>query len=166
MVVVDNNNGDALVCVIIFLDSIALENNSAVVVETYHQEGCTLVDHMESDGHDFKERGWSNESLSKLDPTSREAMAHLYACDCDTDIEAIFRKPDGETLFVPFLLSEIKREHPWLNDDKVTKEMLTTARKLGPRSPLVKKMKPLFQKHLGRHYMPGFSPHGSPDTIH
>tara|TARA_R110000824_G_scaffold229092_1_gene416757 strand:+ start:1740 stop:2219 length:480 start_codon:yes stop_codon:yes gene_type:complete len=159
MVVVENNNGDALVCLIILIDSIALENNSAVVVETHHQEDCTLVDYM-------KERELSNESLGKLDPTSREAMEHLYACDCDADIEATFCRPDGEMLFVPFLLSEIKREHPWLNDDVITKKMLITARELGPRSPLVKKMKPLFQKHLGRHYMSGLSPHGFPETIH
>jgi len=159
MVDVINNNGDALVCVIILIDSIALENNSAVIVETYHEGNCALMDYM-------KEQELSNESLGELDPRSREATAHLYSCDCDADIEAVFRKPDGEMLFVPLLLSEIKKEHPWLDDNEVTKEMLTTARELGPRSPLVKKMKPLFQKHVGRHSMPGLSPYGHSDTVH
>jgi len=158
-VVVDNNNGDALSCVVILVNSIALENHSAVVVETYHRDGCALMDHVD--------RGeWSNESLGKMNPIGEEAMAHLYSCNCDTDIEAVFSKPDGEMLAVPLLLSEIKREHPWLNDEKITKEMLAVGKKLGPRSPLVKKMKPLFQRHVGRHYMPGFLPCKLSDTMH
>ena len=156
--IAENNNGNVLICIIILCDSIAQENNSAVVVETHHQEGCTLMDQT-------KKQQWLEE-LDSPDPRSKEAMAHLYFCNCDTIIEIIFCKPDGETLWVPFLLSDIKRNHPWMNDDETTKKILAAARSLGPESMLLAEMKDLFQKHVGRHYMPGFSPHTSPGTIH
>ena len=114
MVDVDNNNGDVLSCIIILLDSIALENNAAVIVETHHNENCTLISRME-------EQGWSNETISGLDPTSPDALAHLYACDCDAGIEATFSKLDGETLLVPVVLSQMVDDYPWLKDGKATK---------------------------------------------
>ncbi len=154
MVDVDNNNGDILSCIIILIDSIALENNAAVVVETHHNEDCTLVLRM-------KEEGWSNEEITDLDPKGSDALAHLYACNCDAGIEAVFSKSDGETLLVPILLSQMVNDYPWLKNNEVTKTMLDTAKKLGPRSPMVAQMKSSFQKHIGYHSMPDIS-----GTIH
>ena len=154
MVDVDNNNGDVLSCIIILIDSIALENNAAVVVETHHNKDCTLVGRME-------EEGWSKEVINGLDPTSGDALAHLYACNCDAGIEAVFSRSDGETLLVPIALSQMVNDYPWLKDDKITRKMLNIAKKLEPRSPMVEQMKPSFQKHIGYHSMPDIS-----GTIH
>lgn len=143
------NNGDILSCLILIMHYIAEENNSAVAFETHHQNTCTLA------------KGQWPQNSDNLDPITEKAMAHLYTCNCDTNINVTFMKPNGETFCMPLLLSQIKEKYPWLNND--AKEMLTTVKKLGRASPLVKKMKPLFQKHLGYHHMlgpdiPGFSP--------
>ena len=42
MVALENNNGDAISCIVIMVDSLARENDSAVEVETFHKEDCEI----------------------------------------------------------------------------------------------------------------------------
>ena len=95
------------------------------------------------------EEGESNKTIGRHTPTSDEALAHLYACNCDANIETVFTRGDGESLLVSFLLSDVKEKHPWLNDEEATKEMLDTAKELGDESPLMQSLKPAFKKRVG-----------------
>ena len=143
---VELNNGDALSCVVIMLDSLAHSNNSIVEMETLHDSDCCVFDY-------FKEEQITNKELSELTPTSNEAMRHLYSCDCNAGIEAVFSSFKGETLLVSFTLSDIKRKHPWLDDEERTQEVINTARKYGADSPRMGKdfntMKLEFRKRRG-----------------
>ena len=142
MVALEDNNGDAISCIVLMVDSLAKENDSIVTIETLHEEDCHIFKYMGQE----KE---SNETIGKYEPTSDEALAHLYACNCDANIETIFTKGDGESLLVSFLLSDVKSNHPWLNDEGATKEMLDTAKELGDESPLMQSLKPVFKKRVG-----------------
>ena len=142
MVELEGNNGDAISCIVLMVDSLAKDNESMVVIETLHEEDCHIFEYM------GKEKQ-SNDSIGKYEPTSDEALAHLYACNCDANIETIFTKGDGESLLVSFLLSDVKEHHPWLNDEEATKEMLDTAKEIGDESPLMQALKPVFKKRVG-----------------
>ena len=146
MVALDNNNGDAISCIVLMLDNLAYENNSLVSIETLHEDSCSIFNYMEDES-------LTNDILAEREPTSVEALEHLYACDCDTTIEAVFTRGEGETLFVPFTLSDVRLKHPWLNDEEDTKEMLDSAREIGrdsySQSPLMQKIKSTFKKRVG-----------------
>jgi|TARA_B100001971_G_C17687541_1_gene285351 hypothetical protein len=43
----------------------------------------------------------------------------------------------------------MKDLHPWLNDEKITKEMLDNAKAIGDDSPLTQTLKPVFRKRVG-----------------
>jgi|TARA_R110000744_G_scaffold27830_1_gene67604 hypothetical protein len=139
------NNGDALSCIVLIVDSLARENDSKVVIETIHKEDCQI----------FESAGISHGSEVtdlypyKLGDDWHERLAHLYSCNCDVGMEAVFTKEDGESLLVSFPLSEMKHLHPWLNDDKLTKEMLDGAKEMGDESDLVRGLKPIFKQRVG-----------------
>lgn len=149
MVALESDNGDAIACLVLMIDDLASQNNSLVIIETFHDDGCGLFSYME-------ENNISNEDLGKLGPTSPEALEHLYACSCDPQIEAVFTKGDGETLLVPFTLGEMQEEHPWLKDKATTKQMLEEHKQVvadheefPTKSSLHQKVKPLFNKRMG-----------------
>ena len=124
------NNGAALSCIVLMLDSLASSNNSTVEIETLHDNECLIFSHI-------KEAHLSNEDLGRLRPTSNEALNHLYSCNCNTGIEAVFAAQNGETLLVPFKLSEVVECHPWLKDGERTKGLLAAAHEHGSDSPLM-----------------------------
>lgn len=130
MVELKENNGDALSCIVMMLDSLAKSNNTAVTIETLHDSDCEIFAHL-------KEGGLTNEDLSKVDPLSEDALGHLYSCNCDASIEAVFISRDGETLLVPFTLADVKKKHAWLDDGEHTQRVLITAKEHGPGSPLI-----------------------------
>jgi len=130
MVELKNNNGDALSCIVMMLDSLAKSNNSAVTIETLHDSGCGIFGHL-------KEDGITNEQLSNIDPLSDEALGHLYSCNCNANIEAVFASREGETLLVPFTLADVRKKHSWLNDVEFTHKVLNRVKEHGPTSPLI-----------------------------
>ena len=142
MVALEDNNGDAISCIVLMVDSLAKENESMVVIETLHEDDCHIFEYM------GKVRE-SNDTIGEHEPTSDEALAHLYACNCDANIETVFTNGDGESLLVSFLLSDVKEHHPWLYDEEATKEMLDTAKEIGDESPLMQTLKPVFKKRVG-----------------
>jgi len=151
MVGLEDNNGDAISCIVFIVDSLARDNESMVVIETLHEEGCHIFQYVEKEG-------LSKDMIGKHRPTSDKALAHLYACNCDVNIEAIFTKGDGESLLVRCLLSEMKDLHPWLNDEKITKEMLDSAKETGDDSSLVQTLKPVFMERVGTNLGITFDP--------
>lgn len=142
MVALEGNNGDTISCIVLIIDSLARENESMVVIETLHQDSCHIFQRMggEEQGKDM---------TGGHEPTSDEGLAHLYSCNCDANIETVFTKGDGDSLFISFMLSDMKNLHPWLNDEKTTKEMLDKAKEVGDDSPLIQTLKPVFRKRVG-----------------
>ena len=122
---IEDNNGDAISCIVLMLDSLAKENNSLVEIETFHDDNCKI-----------------------FEPTSEEAREHLYWCNCNANIETTFKRGDGETLFVQFVLSDVKEKHPWLDDPEQTKDMVELASD-DKENPLLDAMKPTFKKRIG-----------------
>ena len=139
---IEQNNGGAISCIVLMLDSLASENNSAVVVETFHDDGCDIFDVL-------KDEGISNSSINEHHPTSQEARHHLYSCTCDATIESTFERGDGETLLVQFVLSDVMEKHPWLEDPEQTEKMIRSASQEG-LAPLIEDMKPSFKKRMGK----------------
>ncbi len=90
MVELEGNNGDAISCIVLMVDSLAKDNESMVLSKLCMKEDCHIFEYM------GKEKE-SNETIGKYEPTSEEALAHLYACNCDANIETIFTKDDGES---------------------------------------------------------------------
>lgn len=142
MVALENNNGDAISCIILLLDTLAIDNDARVVVVTIHQSECAFHEYME-------DSGLSNDVLVKMDPKSSAIREHLYHCNCDTSIEATFSNENGDSLLVPIVLSDVKKKHAWLRNEEETKEMLDGAMELGSESPLIKDMLPEFNKRMG-----------------
>ena len=142
MVELEGNNGDTISCIVLIIDSLARENESMVVIETLHEDSCYIFRYMGGEKQ-------SKDRTGRHKPTSDEALAHLYACNCDANIETVFTKGDGESLLVSFLLSDMKDLHPWLNEEKTTKEMLDKAKEVGDDSPLMQALKPVFRKRVG-----------------
>ena len=142
MVELEDNNGDAISCIVLIVDSLARDNESMVTIETLHKDGCHIFRYMGKEKH-------SKDMIGEHGATSDEALAHLYSCNCDANIEAVFTKGDGESLLVAFLLSDMRDLHPWLSDEKITKDMLAKAKEVGDDSPLVKTLKPVFMKKVG-----------------
>ena len=105
----EDNNGDAISCIVLMVDSLARENQSQVTIETVHFEDCHIHDAM-------KEKEMSNESINEHEAISEEARQHLYSCNCNPSIETTFERGNGETLLVTFPLSDAKENHPWLDD--------------------------------------------------
>ena len=151
MVELKESNGSAISCIVLIIDSLARENESAVVIETLHEEGCYIFGQVE-------EEGQNKDMIGDHKPTSDEALAHLYFCNCDVNIETVFTKGDGESLLVSFTLSDMKDLHPWLNDEKITKEMLDKAKEVGDESPLIQTVKPVFKKRVGTNLGITFQP--------
>ena len=125
----EDNNGNAISCIVLIVDSLARENESMVTIETLHEDGCHIFQDMGEEKH-------SKDMIGEHGPTSDEALAHLYSCNCDVNIEAVFTKGDGESLLVAFLLSDMR-------------DILDKARETGDDSPLVKALKPVFMKRVG-----------------
>jgi len=140
-VALEDNNGDAISCIVLMVDSLARDNHSQVTIETIHAEDCHIHDAME-------ERSITNDTINEHGAISEEARQHLYSCNCDTSIETTFEKGDGETLLVTFPLSDAKRKHPWLDDQDQTKEFLELTVDTGSH-PLLDAMKPIFSKRVG-----------------
>ena len=141
MVGIEDNNGDAISCIVLMLDSLARENHSQVTVETVHVEDCRIHDAME-------EGGITNDTINEHEAVSEEARQHLYSCNCNPSIETTFERGDGETLLVTFPLSDAKQKHPWLNDKEQTKDFLEHAMS-GKDHRLLNEMKPVFSKRVG-----------------
>lgn len=139
------NNGNALACVVLFIDSFAFDNDALASIETRHTKECGIHNYMSDEDNSAE----YDEDLGGENHASYEALKHLYSCTCDPSIEAVFERSDGEKLFVPLQLSDVKEAHPWLEDDEKTVPRLAVARELGPESPLVKKMMPFFMKLMG-----------------
>tara|TARA_R110000737_G_scaffold338364_1_gene359333 strand:+ start:389 stop:859 length:471 start_codon:yes stop_codon:yes gene_type:complete len=137
-----DNNGDAISCIVLLVDSLARENESLVVIETLHEDGCSIFGYV-------GEGGQNKDMIGDHKPTSDEALAHLYACNCDTNIEVVFTNGDEESLLVSFTLSDMKDTHSWLNDENITKDMLKEAKEVGDDSPLMQTLKPVFKKRVG-----------------
>lgn len=143
----EGNNGDTISCIVLIIDSLARENESMVVIETLHEKGCHIFETIKDSNRIVYER--DKERKRGEQPVSDEALAHLYSCNCDTNIEAVFTRGDGASLLVSVMLSEMKDVHAWLNDEKVTKDMLKRAREVGDDSPLIRTLKPVFKKRVG-----------------
>ncbi len=138
---IGKNNGDALSCIVLMLDSLASENESAVSVETFHDKGCEIFEKVDVES--------VNDPDNQDRPTSEEARQHLYSCTCDATIEGTFERGDGETLLVEFSLSNVMDIHPWLRDPEQTGEMIKAASQQ-KFAPLIEEMKPLFKKRAGK----------------
>ena len=155
----EDNNGDAISCIILMVDDLARENDSLVELETLHQEDCSIFKMM-------KDNAIDNESINEHRATSEEARKHLYSCNCDAEIETTFTKGDGESLLVSFLLSEAKESNPWLNNTKEMKEMIDL-HSMNKEAPLLESMKPVFKKKLGTSTMQPWPVSGrDSDTLH
>tara|TARA_R100000781_G_scaffold106120_1_gene70084 strand:- start:687 stop:1166 length:480 start_codon:yes stop_codon:yes gene_type:complete len=141
MVGIEDNNGDAISCIVLMIDSLANDSNVMVTLKTVHADECDIFSHM-------KEQGVDNESINEHEATSTEARHHLYSCTCDAIIESTFARGDGETLLVEFRLSDAKKNHPWLDDPRQTKEMVELASD-DQLAPLLEDMKPVFRKNYG-----------------
>ena len=139
---IEDNNGDAISCIVLMMDSLASENRADVTVQTYHNDDCEIFRMMQDESV-------SNESINEHEPTSSEARNHLYSCNCDATIETTFERDDGETLMVQFVLSDVKEKHPWLDDPEQTRDMIELASD-DTLAPLIEAMKPLFKKRMGR----------------
>ena len=148
-----DNNGDAISCIVLMVDSLARENESQVTIETVHFEDCRIHDAME-------EKSIPNDTINEHEAISEQARQHLYSCNCDPSIETTFERGDGETLLVCFPLSDAKAKHPWLDDQEQTKEFLRDTMDSGSH-PLLNAMKPIFSKRLGSKHFGKQS-----DTLH
>ena len=147
MVALEGNNGDTISCIVLIIDSLARENESMVTIETLHEEGCHIFETIKDSNRVVYKR---DEELKRIDRSvADEALAHLYFCNCDANIEAVFTKGDGASLLVSVTLSDMKDVHPWLNDEKITKDMLEQAKEAGDDSPLIRTLKPVFKKRVG-----------------
>ena len=158
MVALENNNGDAISCIVIMVDSLARENDSAVEVETFHKEDCEIFNLI-------TDREASNKEIDAHSPVSQKAREHLYSCNCNATIETTFKRSDGETLLVTFPLSDAKEKHPWLNDEEQTKDFLRCALEEEGHQ-LLDEMKPVFQKRMGRPMQPWAFLDRQSDTVH
>jgi hypothetical protein len=126
------NNGDVISCIIMVLDSLARSNNSVVEIETLHTELCPLLASAQG------EAGVSMiQDDSMPDTISAKAMEHLSLCQCDAGIEAVFFAHNGRTLLFPLKLSNVKADHPWLNDMDRVHRIVEIGIKHGSNSPLM-----------------------------
>tara|TARA_R100001132_G_C3247846_1_gene76115 strand:- start:163 stop:666 length:504 start_codon:yes stop_codon:yes gene_type:complete len=126
------NNGDAIFCIIMVLDSLARSNNSIVEIETLHTESCPVLTNTEG--------GAGVEMIqddSMPDIISAKAIEHLSSCQCDPEIEAVFFAHNGRTLLFPLKLSNVKMDHPWLNDTGRVHKVVEIGIKHGSSSPLM-----------------------------
>jgi hypothetical protein len=158
MVALEDNNGDAVSCIVLMIDSLAKENQALVQLETLHQDDCNIFTMMD-------EKSVDNESINEHDATSEEARKHLYSCNCNVQIETTFMRGDGESLLVSFHLSEVKERHPWLNNPEETKEMIEL-HKMNEDAPLLESMKPVFKKQMGTPQHAWHVPSKESDTLH
>mgnify|MGYP003624836739 FL=1 len=142
MVELEDNNGDVISCIVFLVDSLARENDSMVVIETLHEDGCPIFGSVGKEGQ-------NKDMIGDYEPTSDEALAHLYVCNCDVGIELVFTNGDEESLLVSFTLGDMKEAHPWLNDKSTTKDMLDKAKEVGDDSPWMQTLKPAFKKRVG-----------------
>jgi hypothetical protein len=138
------NNGNAISCVIFFIDIFAYENEASVEIRTHHEDSCGLHAYMAEEENRIKYR----ENMKCVNPFIEGNLDHLYACTCNVVIEAMFERDDGEQLFMPFIMSKIKEAHPWLDDEDITNSRLRAAKELGVDSPLVRKLKPFFMEQM------------------
>ncbi len=155
----EDNNGNAISCMGLMVDSLARENQSQVTIETVHFEDCHIHDAM-------KEKEMSNESINEHEAISEEARQHLYSCNCNPSIETTFERGNGETLLVTFPLSDAKENHPWLDDKEQMKDFLEHAM-TGKDHRLLDEMMPAFAKRVGTsnvHRPVAFKKQG--DTLH
>ena len=154
----EDNNGDAISCIVLMIDSLAKENEAVVQLETLHQDDCNIFKMMKDEAVD-------NENINEHSPVSEEAREHLYSCTCNVTIETTFKRGDGETLLVTFPLSDAKEKHPWLDDQEQTKEFLESAKK-EESNRLLDEMKPAFKQRMGQPSEPWASPKKKSDTLH
>jgi len=157
-VALEDNNGDAISCIVLMIDSLAHENDSAVEIETFHEKDCEI-------SNLIKDSDASNKEINEHSPVSEEAREHLYSCTCNVTIETTFKRGDGETLLVTFPLSDAKEKHPWLDDQEQTKEFLESAKK-EESNRLLDEMKPAFKQRMGQPSQPWASPKKKSDTLH
>ena len=126
------NNGDAISCIIMVLDSLARSNDSVVEIETLHTESCPLLASAQSEGV---------AEVIQVDSMphtiSAKAIEHLSLCECDANIEAVFFAHNGRTLLFPLKLSHVKTDHPWLNDTDRVHKIVKIGIKHGSNSPLM-----------------------------
>ena len=126
------NNGDVISCIIMVLDSLARSNDSIVEIETLHTKLCPLLTSVQG------ETGVGMiQDDSMPDMISVKAMEHLSLCQCDTEIEAVFFADNGRTLLFPLKLSNVKTDHPWLNDTDRVHKIVEIGIKHGSNSPLM-----------------------------
>lgn len=140
------NNGNAISCVIFFIDQFAYENEATVEIRTHHEDDCGLHVYMADEENRAKYR----DNLKCLNPYTDGNLEHLYACTCNVVVEAIFERENGEQLFMPFIMSKIKEAHPWLDDEGITESRLRTANERGWNSPLVQRLKPYFMEKMAQ----------------
>ena len=126
------NNGDVISCIIMVLDSLARSNDSVVEIETLHKESCPLLTSTQGEGG---VEMIQNDSMP--DTISAKAIEHLSLCQCDPDIEAVFFAHNGRTLLFPLKLSNVKADHPWLNDTDRVHKVVEIGIKHGSNSPLM-----------------------------
>ena len=126
------NNGDVISCIIMVLDSLARSNDSVVEIETLHTELCPLLASTQGEGG---VEMIQNESMP--DTISAKVIEHLSLCQCDPDIEAVFFAHNGRTLLFPLKLSNVKADHPWLNDTDRVHKVVEIGIKHGSNSPLM-----------------------------
>tara|TARA_R110000765_G_scaffold282918_1_gene379931 strand:- start:197 stop:676 length:480 start_codon:yes stop_codon:yes gene_type:complete len=126
------NNGDVISCIIMALDSLARANNSIVEIETLHTGLCPLLSSAQGEEGVGIIRG-----DSMPDMISAKAMEHLFLCQCDPEIEAVFFADNGKTLLFPLKLSNVKTDHPWLNDTDRVHQIVEIGIKHGSSSSLL-----------------------------
>jgi len=153
------NNGDAISCIIMVLDSLARSNDSVVEIETLHKESCPLLTSAQGEGG---VEMIQNDSMPYT--ISAKAMEHLSLCECDADIEAVFFADNGRTLLFPLKLSSVKADHPWLNDMDRVHRIVEIGIKHGSNSPLMGLDFESLQLAFRRGH--GVSGHVASDTVH
>mgnify|MGYP003624176751 CR=1 FL=1 len=130
------NNGDAISCIIMALDSLARSNNAVVEIETLHAEACPLLVSTQGDGADISDSARYAEGALGL-RVSSEVVEHLSLCACDPEIEAVFFAGNGKTLLFPLKFSSVKSDHPWLGDIDLVHQIVKTGMEHGSDSLLM-----------------------------
>jgi len=93
MVALESDNGDAIACLVLMIDDLASQNNSLVIIETFHDDGCGLFSYMEENNISNEDWGSWVQLLPKhlnismpvaviprSKPCSRREMVKHYWC--------------------------------------------------------------------------------------
>jgi hypothetical protein len=143
--VTEGNNGDAIACIVVLLNSLAREYDASLVVKTLHNDGCAIFTLI-------GDPGVINKNISEHLPQMDRAMEHLYMCDCDPIIETVFTRSEMNTFLVSVSLKEVTDHCTWLNDHDITKGILGSLEDPGS-SPLFDAIKPTLETKMAQQFV-------------